>query len=77
MWKKSDDFSAADLAKLMSSPQAQALAQLLQQMDAATLNQAAALASQGDAQGAKALLNPVLQDPKVKDLLQSREDCNG
>ena len=77
MWKKSDDFSSADMAKLLSSPQAQALAQLLQQMDPNILNQAANLAAQGNAQDAKDLLSPVLQDPKIKKLLQSREDPNG
>ena len=77
MWKKNNDFSQEELKKLLQSPQAQALAQMLQQMDPGTLNQAAALASQGDSLGALNLLGPVLQDPKAKDILQNREDPHG
>ena len=77
MWKKSNDFSQEELKKLLQSPQAQALAKMLQQMDPGTLSQAALLASQGDSQGAMNLLGPVLQDPQTKDILQNREDPHG
>lgn len=77
MWKKNDAFSNPDLARMLSSPEAQALAQMLGQMDPAALNQAAALASQGDALGAKRILSPFLEDPKVKKLLGTMEDSHG
>ena len=77
MWKKSEGFSERDLAKLLSSPQAQALAKMLQQMDPATLNQAASMAASGNTQGAQALLSPLLKDPKVGKLIQDMEDPHG
>jgi len=69
MWKKNDDFSSEDLSRLLNSPQAMALAAMLQKMDPATLKQAADAATSGDAQTAKKLLSPLMQDPKVNDLL--------
>lgn len=77
MWKKSNDFSADDLQRLMASPQAQALAQILRQMDPNTLQQAASMAAQGNQEGAKAMLSPVLKDPKIQKLLQNGEDSHG
>ena len=77
MWKKSDDFSRDELARLMSSPQAQALAQLLRQADPQTLSQAAAMAAQGNAQGAQEILSPLLQDPQIRNLIQDMEDNHG
>ena len=77
MWKKSDDFSKEDLSRLMASPQARALAQILQQMDQNTLNHAAAMAAQGDPEGAKAMLSSVLNDPQVRNLIQNMEEPHG
>lgn len=77
MWKKSDDFSKEDLARLLASPQAQALARMLQQMDPGQLNQAAAMASQGNTEGAKQALSGVLQDPNVQQLIRDMEDNHG
>lgn len=77
MWKKSEDFSQESLARLLRSPQAQALAQLLGQMDSSTLNQAAAMASQGQTEDAKQLLQPLLQNAQVQALLKQMEDSHG
>ena len=77
MWKKSDDFSNPDLVRLLASPQAQQLARMLGQMDPATLSRAAELATRGDTEGAKKMLSPILNDPKVKDLQESMEDTHG
>lgn len=77
MWKKNDDFSKEDIARLLASPQARALAQMLQQMDPDTLSKAAAMATQGDADGARNALSSVLQDPKVQDLIQNMEEKHG
>ena len=41
------------------------------------MNRAAALAAQGDFQSAQALLSPILTDPKVKEVLETREDSHG
>lgn len=77
MWKKNDDFSKEDLARLLASPQAQALVQMLQKMDPDTLRNAAAMATQGDANGARNALSSVLQDPKVQELIQNMEENHG
>lgn len=77
MWKKSDDFSGEALSQLLHSPQAQALARLLEQMDSDTLNRAASMASQGDTEGARKALSPVLEDGRVKQLLKDMEASNG
>lgn len=77
MWKKSDEYSGEALYRLLRSPQAQALARLLEQMDSDTLNRAASLASQGDTEGARKALSPVLEDGRVKHLLEDMEESNG
>lgn len=69
MWKKNNDFSSEDLSKLLNSPQAMALAAMLQKMDQNLLAQAANAAGSGDTETAKKLLSPLTEDPKVKDLL--------
>lgn len=77
MWKKNEDFSQADLSRLMATKEAMALAAMIRQMDADTLSRAASLASQGNTEGAQALLSPLLQDPKVRELLSRMEGRNG
>ena len=69
MRKKNDDFSSQDLSRLLNSPQAMALAAMLQSADPSALSQAAAAANSGDLAGAKDLLSPLLQDPKIRALL--------
>jgi len=70
MWKKNDDFSKENLSRLLNSPQAMALASMLQQMDPNQLAQAVEAAKSGDAQRAKQLLSPLTQDPKAAELLK-------
>ena len=77
MWKKNNDFSSEELSKMLNSPQAMALAAMLQTMDPATLSQAAAAAGQGDPETAKKLLSPLLNDPKVKGLLSQMGGNHG
>ena len=69
MWKKNDDFSSEDISRLLNSPQAMALAAMLQKMDPNLLSQAADAATKGDTDTAKKLLSPLMQDPTVNDLL--------
>lgn len=69
MWKKSDDYSKEDIARLLKSPEAMQLAHMLRQMDVDALNRAASAASQGNTAQAQEALNPLLQDPKIKELL--------
>lgn len=77
MVNKNGDFSSFDFAKMLQQPQARALLARLQQLDSATLQQAAQSATQGDTEGAKALLTPMLQDEQVRDLTQQLRDANG
>lgn len=72
MWKKNDDLSG-----LLSSPEAQALAGMLKGMDSDMLNKAASLASSGDTSGAQSVLAPLLQDPKIRELMKKLEEQNG
>ena len=77
MWKKNEDFSQSDLSRLMATKEAMALASMIRQMDSDTLNRAASLASQGNTAQAQALLSPLLQDPKVRELISRMEAQNG
>lgn len=77
MWKKNDNFSQQDLSKLLASKEAMALAAMLQQMDTDTLNRAASLASQGNTTQAQQLLSPLMNDPKVRELITKMEEGNG
>lgn len=77
MWKKNDDFSKEDLSRLLNTPQAMALAAMLQKMDPNQLARAAEAAQAGDAQRAKQLLSPLMQDPKAADLLKQLEEKHG
>lgn len=77
MWEKNKDFSGEMLSRLLRSPQAMALAKLLEQMDPDTLNRAASMASQGDTDAARKALSPVLEDGRVKRLLEDMEASNG
>ena len=77
MWKKNDDFSQSGLAKFMASKEAAALAAMLQQMDTSALSQAASYAAQGKTDQAKALLEPLTQDPKIRQLLEQMEGHHG
>lgn len=77
MCKNVNDFSPEDISRLLSTKEAMALASMLRQMDAATLSRAASLATQGNTAEAKSLLSPLIQDPKVQELIQRMEGGNG
>lgn len=77
MWKKNDDFSSEEISRLLNSPQAMALASMLQKMDPNVLSQAANAAASGDGETAKALLSPLTRDPKVKELLDQMGGKHG
>ena len=64
------NFPIEEAQQLARSTSGQELLQLLQQGDGAKLDEAAALLQQGNAQQAKALLLPILEDPKILALLR-------
>ena len=63
-------FPIEEAQQLAKSTSGQELLQLLQQGDGAKLDEAAALLQQGNTQQAKALLLPILEDPKILALLR-------
>ena len=64
------NFPIEEAQQLARSASGQELLQLLQQGDGAKLDEAAALLKQGNTQQAKALLLPILEDPKILALLR-------
>lgn len=64
------NFPIEEAQQLAKSTSGQELLQLLQQGDDAKLDEAAALLQQGNTQQAKALLLPILEDPKILALLR-------
>ena len=64
------NFPIEEAQQLARSASGQELMQLLQQGDGAKLDEAAALLQQGNTQQAKALLLPILEDPKILALLR-------
>ena len=64
------NFPIEEAQQLARSASGQELLQLLQQGDGAKLDEAAALLQQGNTQQAKALLLPILEDPKILALLR-------
>lgn len=77
MWKKNEGFSQENIAKLLSSKEAMALAAMLRQMDQNTLSQAASAATQGNTAKAQELLAPLLADPELQKMLKNMEGNNG
>ena len=63
-------FPIEEAQQLAKSTSGQELLQLLQQGDGAKLDEAAAHLQQGNTQQAKALLLPILEDPKILALLR-------
>ncbi len=74
---KNNDFSNLDPDRLLRSPQARRLMELLQQMDPSVLQQATELASRGEAAQAKELLSPLLDEDEVQRLTREMRDRNG
>ena len=77
MTQNNQEFSRADLMKLLQQPQTQALIKRLQQLDSSAIHQAAAAASMGNSERAKELLTPLLEDEEVKKLTSQMRDPNG
>lgn len=77
MLKKSDDFSSADIKKLLRQPETQALISRLRQLDTAAIEQAAQMAAHGDAKGAQQMLEPLMQDGQVQELTRRLRDQHG
>lgn len=77
MMQNNPDFSKAQLLKILQKPETKALMSRLQQLDANAIEQAARLASDGNAAAAKDLLSPLLKDEQVQNLTQKLRDENG
>ena len=77
MFQKNNDFSASDLEQLLRSAEAQALLAKLSQMDAAALQNAAALALRGDTAAAQEALSPLLADREVRQLSEQMRNGHG
>ena len=74
---KNEDFSQADLARLLRKPETRALLDRLRQLDRGALQQAVQMAMQGNTQGAQQILSPMLQDEKVRELTDQVRDGYG
>ncbi len=77
MLKKSNDFSSADIKKLLRQPETQALISRLRQLDTAAIEQAAQMAAHGDTAGAQQMLEPLMRDGQVQELARQLRDLNG
>ena len=77
MARKNEEFSQSELARLLRQPEAQALMARLRELDGAALQQAAQQAMQGNTEGAKQLLTPLMRDPAVQDLAEKMRDSHG
>lgn len=77
MSKNFNDFSSAELMKMLRKPETQALISRLQQLDSAAIEEAAKMATNGNTEGAKDLLTPLLKDEQVQNLTQKLRDENG
>ena len=77
MFQKNHDFSQSDLSRMLSQPEARALLERLKQMDPAALQNAVNQAFQGNTEGAKDALSPLLTDPEVQRLSQQMRDGHG
>lgn len=74
---KYEDFSQADLAQILRRPETQELLNRLRQLDSAALSQAVHQAMQGNTEGAKQILTPLMQDPQVQSLSEQMRDQHG
>ena len=77
MFQKNEDFSKSDLARMLQQPEARAILNRLQQLDQASLQRAVDLAFQGNTQGAREALSPLLADSEVQKLSQKMRDGHG
>lgn len=77
MFQKNGNFSRSELEQMLRSPEAQALLARLQQMDRTALQNAVNQAFQGDTEGAKNTLSPLLADQEVLRLTEQMRDGHG
>lgn len=77
MFEKNADFSQSELSRLLRQPEAKAILARLQQLDQSALQKAVDLAFQGNTQGAKEALSPLLADGEVQRLSERMRDGNG
>ena len=70
MQKNSDYFSVEQAKRLSQTPAARELMALLQQKSGERAARSASLARQGDYQGAEQLLRSMLDDPRIRALLE-------
>ena len=77
MFEKNHDFSQSDLSQMLRQPETQALLERLKQMDPAALQNAVNLAFQGNTEGARDALTPLLTDPEVQRLSGKLRDGHG
>ncbi len=73
MEKKSQEFSMKDAMRLAASPAGKQFAQLLQQADQQTLNEAVQKAQQGNYQDAARQLRNLMASPQAQALLKELE----
>ena len=73
MEKKSQDFSMKEAMRLANSPAGKQLAQLLQQADQQTLNDAIRKAQQGNYEDAARQLQNLMTSPQAQALLKELE----
>ncbi len=73
MEKKSQDFSMQEAMRLANSPAGRQLAQLLQQADQQTLNDAVRKAQQGNYEDAARQLQNLMTSPQAQALLKELE----
>ena len=74
---KNEDFSQADLARLLRKPETKALLDRLRHLDSGALQQAVQMAMQGNTQSAQQLLTPLMHDEQVQKLTDQVRDSYG
>lgn len=77
MARKNEEFSQAELSKLLNRPEAQELLARLRALDSAALQQAVRQAMQGNTQEAKQLLTPLMEDGQVQALAEKMRESHG
>lgn len=78
MQGKNEDFSQAELARILRKPETKALLERLRQLDSNALQQAVQQAMQGNTATAQQLLTPLMQDQEVQNLAgQVRDNYGG
>lgn len=77
MERKNQEFSQADLARIMGQPETKALLERLRRLDSDTLRNAVQQAMQGNTNQAQQLLTPLMQDPEVQNLTEKMRGSHG